>query len=214
MLVDQEFGKFLSMFHILCLQETWLTDTTSLVLQGYSPLLPTFKLSMRGRARGSVIDYIFCSPRLVSQETKYNILDLPDSDHLLICLSIPMVTPQLPPPPADWIERTMVVGKCLKWSPLVDQSIQEQLNNSYLLSVHRDIVNGHMDPIQGIKHIITNLRPLLIKKTQEPPSAPRRGGWYNKECRLDKKPFGPSNKADEEDAIKLKPGGSDLLFKL
>ncbi|KAJ7332975.1 hypothetical protein JRQ81_015155 [Phrynocephalus forsythii] len=72
-------------------------------------------------------------------ETEYNVLDRPDSDHLPICLQIPMVIPQLPPSPADWAERTMVMGKRLKWSPLVDLIIREQLSKPHLLNAHRGI---------------------------------------------------------------------------
>ena len=43
------------MFHILCLQETWLIDSTPLVLHGYTPFpLPALKTSRKGRARGGL----------------------------------------------------------------------------------------------------------------------------------------------------------------
>lgn len=56
-----------------------------------------------------------------------------------------------------------------------------------LVVLHRDVVKGDMDPVEGLNYITSMLRPLLVQKTQEPGSAPYRGSWFDKECRLAKK---------------------------
>lgn len=59
--VDPEFITYMQSFDLLCLQETWLTDTTSIHLQGFKIVsCPAVKTGKYGSGSGGVAVLLSC----------------------------------------------------------------------------------------------------------------------------------------------------------